>query len=45
MKKICPDQRVVSDRTIGSNIKKLRRKTEAIDPSARLIRSVGLFDP
>jgi len=40
MEKIYPDQRVVSDRTIDSHIKKLRRKIEAADPNARLIHSV-----
>lgn len=40
MDKIYPDERSVSDRTIDSHIKKLRRKIEAIDPEARLIHSV-----
>ncbi len=40
MDKIYPDERSVSDRTIDSHIKKLRRKIEAADPEARLIHSV-----
>lgn len=40
MNKIYPDERVVSDRTIDSHIKKLRRKFEAIDPEAKFIHSV-----
>jgi two-component system, OmpR family, response regulator BaeR len=40
MDKIYPDERNVSDRTIDSHIKKLRRKIEAVDPEARLIHSV-----
>jgi two-component system response regulator BaeR len=40
MDKIYPDERIVSDRTIDSHIKKLRRKIEAIDPDAKLIHSV-----
>ncbi len=40
MDKIYPDERSVSDRTIDSHIKKLRRKIEAVDPEARLIHSV-----
>lgn len=40
MDQIYPDARIVSDRTIDSHIKKLRRKIEAIDPGARLIHSV-----
>jgi len=40
MDKIYPDERSVSDRTIDSHIKKLRRKIEAVDPEAKLIRSV-----
>jgi two-component system response regulator BaeR len=40
MDKIYPDQRTVSDRTIDSHIKKLRKKIEAIDPNAKLIQSV-----
>jgi two-component system response regulator BaeR len=49
MDKIYPDERSVSDRTIDSHIKKLRRKIEAVDPEAKLIHSVyGVgykFDP
>lgn len=40
MDKIYPDERIVSDRTIDSHIKKLRRKIETADPQARLIHSV-----
>ena len=40
MDRIYPDDRSVSDRTIDSHIKKLRRKIEAVDPDARLIHSV-----
>lgn len=40
MDKIYPDERNVSDRTIDSHIKKLRRKIESVDPEARLIHSV-----
>jgi len=49
MDKIYPDERIVSDRTIDSHIKKLRRKIESADPEAKLIHSVyGVgykFDP
>jgi two-component system, OmpR family, response regulator BaeR len=49
MDRIYPDRRIVSDRTIDSHVKKLRKKIEAVDPEARLIRSVyGVgyaFDP
>jgi two-component system, OmpR family, response regulator BaeR len=40
MDRIYPDERIVSDRTIDSHIKKLRRKIEAADPEAKLIHSV-----
>ncbi len=40
MEKIYPDDRFVSDRTVDSHIKKLRRKIEAVDPEAKLIHSV-----
>jgi two-component system response regulator BaeR len=40
MDKIYPDERVVSDRTIDSHIKKLRKKIEAVAPEARFIHSV-----
>jgi two-component system, OmpR family, response regulator BaeR len=40
MDKIYPDERSVSDRTIDSHIKKLRRKIETVDPEAKLIHSV-----
>ncbi len=40
MDRIYPDERSVSDRTIDSHVKKLRRKIEAADPDARIIHSV-----
>jgi two-component system, OmpR family, response regulator BaeR len=40
MEKIYIDERFVSDRTVDSHIKKLRRKIEAVDPQSTLIRSV-----
>lgn len=40
MEKIYPDERVVSDRTIDSHIKKLRRKIESVNSGASLIHSV-----
>lgn len=40
MDHIYPDRRLVSDRTIDSHIKKLRRKIEAAAPGAEMIRSV-----
>jgi len=40
MNKIYPDERNVSDRTIDSHIKKLRRKIETVDPEAKFIQSV-----
>jgi len=40
MARIYPDQRIVSDRTIDSHIKKLRRKLEAAVPDKELIHSV-----
>lgn len=40
MERIYADQRVVSDRTIDSHIKKLRRKMEQVAPGCDLIRSV-----
>ena len=40
MARIYPDQRIVSDRTIDSHIKKLRRKLEAEVPDKELIHSV-----
>jgi two-component system, OmpR family, response regulator BaeR len=40
MGKIYAEERFVSDRTIDSHVKKLRRKIEAVDPEARLIHSV-----
>lgn len=40
MDKIYPDERIVSDRTIDSHIKKLRRTIESVDSEAKLIHSV-----
>lgn len=40
MDRIYTDERTVSDRTIDSHIKKLRRKIEVADPDAKLIHSV-----
>jgi two-component system response regulator BaeR len=40
MGKIYPEERLVSDRTIDSHVKKLRRKIEVIDPNMKLIHSV-----
>ncbi len=40
MDRIYPDERIVSDRTIDSHIKKLRRKIEHVDPEIGLIHSV-----
>jgi two-component system, OmpR family, response regulator BaeR len=40
MDRIYPDERVVSDRTIDSHVKKLRRKIESANSEARLIHSV-----
>lgn len=40
MDKIYPDERVVSERTIDSHIKKLRRKIESANPGASLIHAV-----
>jgi len=40
MDRIYPDERVVSDRTIDSHIKKLRRKIAAVSPNEELIHSV-----
>lgn len=40
MDRIYPDQRIVSDRTIDSHIKKLRKKFAGISPDATLIHSV-----
>jgi two-component system, OmpR family, response regulator BaeR len=49
MDRIYPDERIVSDRTIDSHIKKLRRKIESAAPEVKLIHSVyGVgykFDP
>ena len=40
MARIYPDDRFVSDRTVDSHIKKLRRKIQAVDPKAEFIYSV-----
>jgi two-component system response regulator BaeR len=40
MDRIYPDERVVSDRTIDSHIKKLRKKIDAANPGKELIHSV-----
>ena len=40
MDHIYPDERIVSDRTIDSHIKKLRKKIETAHPEAKLIHSV-----
>lgn len=40
MDRIYPDQRIVSDRTIDSHIKKLRKKIAAVCPDKELIHSV-----
>lgn len=40
MEHMYQDQRIVSDRTIDSHVKKLRRKMETIAPDSSLIRSV-----
>lgn len=40
MERIYPDHRIVSDRTIDSHVKKLRRKIEAVLPDSEVIHSV-----
>ncbi len=40
MESMYRDDRFVSDRTVDSHIKKLRRKIEAVDPAATFIQSV-----
>lgn len=40
MDKIYPDERVVSDRTIDSHIKKLRKKIAVADPDGEILHSV-----
>jgi two-component system response regulator BaeR len=40
MDRIYADRRIVSDRTIDSHIKKLRKKIETASPGEDLIRSV-----
>jgi two-component system response regulator BaeR len=40
MDRIYPDRRIVSDRTIDSHIKKLRKKIAAAEPGSEIIHSV-----
>ncbi len=40
MERIYADRRIVSDRTIDSHVKKLRKKIAAVNPQQELIRSV-----
>jgi two-component system response regulator BaeR len=40
MDHIYPDQRIVSDRTIDSHIKNLRKKISGVSPDAEIIHSV-----
>jgi two-component system response regulator BaeR len=40
MDRIYPDERIVSERTIDSHIKKLRKKLQTADPKANLIHAV-----
>lgn len=40
MDKIYPDERIVSDRTIDSHVKKLRKKIAAVSPGEEFIHSV-----
>lgn len=40
MERVYPDNRIVSDRTIDSHIKKLRKKINALNPERDLIHSV-----
>lgn len=40
MNRIYPDNRIVSDRTIDSHIKKLRQKLQALEPDSEYIHSV-----
>jgi two-component system response regulator BaeR len=40
MDRIYPDQRIVSDRTIDSHIKNLRKKISGVSPETELINSV-----
>jgi two-component system, OmpR family, response regulator BaeR len=40
MERIYLDERIVSDRTIDSHVKKLRRKIAAVEPEADFIRSI-----
>ncbi|MEN6488077.1 MAG: response regulator [Smithella sp.] len=40
MDRIYSDERFVSDRTVDSHIKKIRRKIEAVDPKSNLVQSV-----
>jgi two-component system response regulator BaeR len=40
MDHIYPDQRIVSDRTIDSHIKNLRKKLSGVSPDTEIIHSV-----
>lgn len=40
MNRIYPDNRIVSDRTIDSHVKKLRQKLSALDPDQECVQSV-----
>ena len=40
MDQIYPDQRIVSDRTIDSHIKNLRKKLAGVSPDTEIIHSV-----
>jgi two-component system response regulator BaeR len=40
MERVYPDNRIVSDRTIDSHIKKLRKKINALNPERDFIHSV-----
>lgn len=40
MDRIYSDERFVSDRTVDSHIKKIRRKIETVDPKSNLVQSV-----
>ncbi len=40
MEKIYPDRRIVSDRTIDSHIKNLRKKISSVSPGQELVRSI-----
>ncbi len=38
--RLYPDHRVVTDRTVDSHVKNVRRKLEQIDPASTLIQSI-----